>query len=262
MNVVTIAALAAFFLPDAYSTDSSFPAISTTSQAGAASGIRVLGAEESWRLRKQEWSDAMAATFEGTTSIQTLADRCVPVHLENCQTVEGGYFNARGRRLYWQLQEGDVDDNAASAGFAFFTESSGVLTPVFWAFEAHDYERPVLMWVGYHPEPVIAIGGTMAGNGHYNADVILRWSGGQQALIPVDNQSWRGDLRERLPEGLEIRKGLTFQYWEAGRVTADADLWRSGGDCCPDGGKARLYFDIEGDALVLKDVEFQPPSEP
>jgi hypothetical protein len=259
MNIVMIAALAPLLLLGAGSP----PPISAISQVGGISETRVLSAEEAWAYRKKEWSDAMAAIPPETTSIQSLADACVPHHFENCRTQQGGYFNARGRRLYWQLQEGDPDDNAGSAGFVFFTESSGVLTPVFWAFEAHDYERPVLMWVGDKREPVIAIGGTMAGNGHYNADVILRWNSGEQTLVPIDNQNWGLHLRDHLPEGLDIRKGLFFNYWPSGRVTAEAGLWRpDDGECCPQGGTAKLYFDIEGDALVLKDVEIQQPPGP
>lgn len=214
-----------------------------------------------WRQLQRERTERMAADPFSPPMIQALAYGCVPHHLENCETTMGGYFNGpNGKRLYWQLQEGEYDDYAARAGFAFFTEASGVLTPVFWAHEAHDYDPPQLIWVGFPtPAPVIAIAGTMTGNGHYNADALFRWIDGPQPLVPIDNVSWWNDVRKRLPAGLSINKGVSFRYSPSGWISADASLWRAeDGDCCPGGGTARLFFEIENDVLVLKTIEIKP----
>lgn len=267
MNVQTIAAPAlALLLSASLSAAAASPARSepASGQDAPATSTPFIDPDPAaaWHQLQRERAERMAADSFSPPMVQALAYGCVPRHLENCQTTMGGYFNGpNGKRLYWQLQEGEYDDQAAQAGFVFFTESSGVLTPIFWAHEAHDYDPPQLIWVGFPaPVPVIAIAGTMTGNGHYNADALFRWTDGPQPLIPIDNVSWWNDVRKRLPAGLSINKGVGFNYSPSGLISAGASLWRpQDGDCCPGGGTARLTFEIENDVLVLKTIDITPP---
>jgi hypothetical protein len=66
-----------------------------------------------------------------------------------------------------------------------------------------------------------------------------------------------------LPEGLEIWKGVAFDFsnpWSG--YVARTSLWRSDdGNCCPTGGSAEIGLEIEGDKLVGKEAEYTPPDE-
>jgi len=68
-----------------------------------------------------------------------------------------------------------------------------------------------------------------------------------------DNFTWREGLGARLPQGLEVWKGVNFAY-EA--LMADTALWRtSDANCCPTGGEAHLDFEIRDDRLTLTGVQ-------
>ncbi len=99
----------------------------------------------------------------------------------------------------------------------------------------------------------IATSGISAGSGSGNVDAIFRWSpGGAQPLTEVDDWSWRETLDEKLPQGLEVWKGVS---WNWDNMLALTPLWRaSDGNCCASGGDAILNFSFEGDRLVLEDV--------
>ena len=87
------------------------------------------------------------------------------------------------------------------------------------------------------------------GTGAHNADVIFRLTdSADRPLRQIDNFSWRDDLDDRLPRGLEVWKGVNFAY-EA--LMAETSLWRSNdANCCPTGGEAYLDFEICDDRLV------------
>ncbi|MDQ1155064.1 hypothetical protein [Brevundimonas sp. SORGH_AS_0993] len=210
-----------------------------------------------WRDRPAGWGRAIT---EPPFAMKELARRCIPRLLANCETFKGGYLSAPGRpRIYWQLQEGEPDENAASAGFTLFMESGAALIPIFWAAEANDYETPVVFWPGDGADPIIAIAGVKKGNGHYSADALFRWTNGPQTLVPIQTGGWIGAAPAPLPADLWIMKGLAFNY-ASGLLTARTSLWRpEDGDCCPTGGSARLIFDVRDDALVLTHATYLPP---
>ncbi|TFW11972.1 hypothetical protein EGY25_07905 [Brevundimonas intermedia] len=211
-----------------------------------------------WRDRPAGWGRAIT---DPPFAMEELAKRCIPRLLANCETFRGGYLSAPGRpRIYWQLQEGEADENAASAGFTLFVESNTSLVPIFWAVEANHYETPTVFWPGDGADPIIAIAGIMEGNGHYNADALFRWTNGPQTLVPIQTGNWIGAAPAPLPDDFWIKKGLAFSYNPSGLLKADTSLWRSeDGDCCPTGGRASLIFAVRDDALVLTDATYLPP---
>lgn len=211
-----------------------------------------------WRDRPAGWGRAIT---EPPFAVEELARRCIPRLLANCDTFKGGYLSAPGRpRIYWQLQEGEADENAASAGFTLFVVSNTSLIPIFWVVEANHYETPIVFWPGDGADPIIAIAGIMEGNGHYNADALFRWTNGPQTLVPIQTGNWTGAAPAPLPADLWIKKGLAFSYNPSGLLKADTSLWRSeNGDCCPTGGRASLIFAVRDDVLVLTDATYLPP---
>jgi len=215
-----------------------------------------------WRDRPAGWGHAIT---EPAFAMEELAKRCIPRLLVNCETFKGGYLSAPGRpRIYWQIQDGDADEYAASAGFTLFVESNASLIPIFWAAEADTYEAPVVFWKGDGDgdgrDPIIAIAGFMQGTGNYNADALFRWTNGPHPLVPIQTGSWIGAAPAPLPANLWINKGLAFSYNPSGLLKADTSLWRAeDGNCCPSGGSASLFFDVRDDALVLTYAIYLPP---
>lgn len=88
------------------------------------------------------------------------------------------------------------------------------------------------------------------GTGDFNAESIFAWREGQWR--PLDIESWTRELRRRLPQGLEVWKGIFPDYTA---LTARTPLWRpSDGNCCPTGGRAEITLAWQGDRLVLRDL--------
>lgn len=88
------------------------------------------------------------------------------------------------------------------------------------------------------------------GTGNFNAESVYAWRDG--AWRSLDIESWTRELARRLPEGLEVWKGIFPDY---ARLTARTPLWRPGdGNCCPTGGRADIALAWRGERLVLRDL--------
>lgn len=178
----------------------------------------------------------------------SLPRACVDIGLDGCTTPTGGYLNIRGQLLMWQLQDGFTPQEGKSAGYVLLSGSDRLRAEA-WGHEGVWYEAPKIVWV--EDQAYIGVAGVMAGTGSYNADALYRFTpGADQPLTEIDNETWRDtDLPALLPQGLEVWKGVSFNY---DTLTARTALWRpSDGNCCPTGGEAGLVFEIRGDRLVL-----------
>jgi hypothetical protein len=191
------------------------------------------------------------------TTPALMADGCVPIALSDCHTVSGGYVARRdGPTLYWQLQRGFTEADGVGGGFVLLQlETDGItLRPVAWDYAGYIYGQPE--WAGDEGEGVVhvAVPGVHGGTGAHNADVIFRLTDdADRPLRQIDNFTWREGLGARLPQGLEVWKGVNFAY-EA--LMADTALWRtSDANCCPTGGEAYLDFEIRDDRLTLTGVQ-------
>lgn len=192
------------------------------------------------------------------TTPAALAEACIPIALSDCHTVSGGYVARRdGPTLYWQLQRGFTEANGVGGGFVLLLlESDGTtLRPVAWDYAGYIYGQPE--WAGDEDEGGVvhvAVPGVHGGTGAHNADVVFRLTDdAHRPLRQIDNFTWREGLDARLPQGLEVWKGVNFAY-EA--LMADTALWRtSDANCCPTGGEAYLDFEIRDDRLTLTGVQ-------
>lgn len=209
--------------------------------------------ERMMALRRQAERDAamaraVVAAPEGMAS-------CLGNALNGCSSRAAGWLNSPdGDRLFWQLQDGFTDENGVTGGIVLMSAGGmGPIRPVAWAFEGYRYEAPTLLT--FDGKLYVAVAGKMQGTGNGNADVIFRWApDAAQPLVQVDNWSWRDALPERLPKGLEVWKGVDFNYADS-EIWTWTPLWREGdGNCCASGGGAGLGFRIEDDVLVLDDV--------
>lgn len=203
----------------------------------------------------EEWTERWATSAARDTRVRSLAVRgdslpgaCVDIGLSDCSTPTGGYLNIRGARLMWQLQDGFTPEDGKSAGYVLLTGTDRLRAEA-WGHDGVWYEAPKILWI--EEQAYIGVAGVMAGTGVYNADALYRFTpGADRPLTEIDNTSWQQqDLPALLPTGLEIWKGVAFNY---DALTARTGLWRaSDGNCCPSGGEATLIFEIRGDRLVL-----------
>lgn len=183
---------------------------------------------------------------------------CVATGLKGCSSPMGGYLALPEGGLQWQLQEGFTDENGISGGIVFIGDAGaarmGPTAPIAWSFDAARFDAPVLLTGPEFGGGVyIAVPGIHAGSGSGNADVLFRWDApDRRRLTQIDTWSWRDDLAERLPAGLEVWQGVRFDW---PNMMAFTPLWQDGdGNCCGTGGTAILSFGIEGDRLVLSNI--------
>lgn len=203
-----------------------------------------------------DWLKAIAArdaaAREARPTFTDLTATCVPMALTGCGVHQGGFLTVgNGQVLYWQLQEGATEENGITGAIVFLVPDGQRLRPVGWAADAARYEAPVLITEeGRH---YVATSGIAAGSGSGNVDTIFRWTpGAERPLTEVDDWSWRDSLQAKLPQGLEVWKGVD---WNWDNMLALTPLWRSSdGNCCATGGDAILNFSFDGDRLVLEDV--------
>ena len=203
----------------------------------------------------ERWAERWNASARTDARVRALAVRaaglpegCVDIGLSDCTTFTGGYLNIDGERLIWQLQNGFTPQDGGVAGYVLLTGGERLQAQT-WDHGGIRYEPPQIFRV--EDQVYVAVAGVIAGTGAYNADALYRFTPGvDHPLIEIDNESWRDtDLPALLPTGLEIWKGVAFNY---DSLIARAGLWRqSDGNCCPTGGVATLEFDIRGDRLVL-----------
>jgi hypothetical protein len=185
---------------------------------------------------------------------------CIGPALKGCSSRAAGWLSAPdGQRLFWQLQDGFTDENGITGGFVLLSGGGAApIRPAAWAFDGWRYEAPTLLMVG--DEMYVAVAGRMQGTGNGNADALFRWDpAAASPLVQVDNWSWREQLADQLPTGLEVWKGVDYRYGD-GEVRAWTPLWQANdGNCCPSGGEATLGFGIRDDALDLFSVDVREP---
>lgn len=196
------------------------------------------------------------ATRAVAVSPDALARDCVSLGLNGCRSNHGGYLRGpSGETLYWQIQEGATDADGVSGGAVLLVRDDDALRPVAWTSGGF-YEPPQLIETGDPAEVYIALPGYFGGTGRHNADVVFRWRpGAASPLTEIDTRSWRAGLDARLPDGLQVWKGVQFRW---SLLTAQTPLWMADdANCCATGGEATLTFTIREGVLRLSDVSAQ-----
>lgn len=186
-------------------------------------------------------------------SPDALAQGCISLGLNGCRSNRGGYLRGpSGETLYWQVQEGSTDADGVSGGVVLLVRDGETLKPAAWTSGGF-YETPQLIETGDPAEVYVALPGYFGGTGHFNADVVFRWRPGTATpLTEIDTRSWRAGLDARLPDGLQVWKGVQFRW---PMLTAQTPLWMSDdANCCATGGEATLTFAIRDGVLLLSDV--------
>ncbi|MFN4288230.1 MAG: hypothetical protein ACK4E3_07030 [Brevundimonas sp.] len=182
-----------------------------------------------------------------------LESGCVDVWLEDCQWRNTRIALASGVVLHVQHQGGFSEHDGVGAAFVVLAQRDAGLAPIAWGAGAASYEPPVSFSIGN--QPYIAVPGRHGGTGAFNADHLWAVMPGYD-LRDIDIWSWQARAAEHLPAGLEIWKGVEFD-WPG--LSARTSLWReSDANCCPTGGEAHLLFAIDDDTLLLREVRVLP----
>ena len=184
-----------------------------------------------------------------------------------CSVSEFGEFGVVDAQTYyyalscliptWGASEGKCGDDSFAARYhrtralAVFAgdPANGGLQLV---FERADPEIGLVVY--RQPELVENAAGTLLhlwiksdGSGNHNeSEYYLRVAGHWER---IETEAWLSDLRQRLPAGLEIWRGI---WPDLHTMLAEASLYRAGdANCCPSGGIARIQLAIREKRLLL-----------
>ena len=200
------------------------------------------------------------AAFAAPVSLKSLGDTCLESELKTCTIVAAGYVAPRDTpRLAYQIQAGVDEYDGTAGGVVVFAEVDGAWQLLGSDFSGVWYRLPRLSEAD---QTLFHIPGVTAGTGSFNADVLFEFAADEKAWRRVDMETWWDGITEKLPKGLEIWKGVSYDFGEAywGEYVARTSLWKSDdANCCPTGGSAVIHFALDDGALTLGDVEYEEP---
>lgn len=184
---------------------------------------------------------------------------CLTEHLKNCQVLSAGYLNAEEEplRVAYQTQAGFTDDDGVIGGIVLLSgQPDGSWTVIGEEYLGYRYSTPVLTL-----DNLLHVAGYTGGTGAGNADLLFAAT--DDGWQKIDIESWKSTVGEKLPTGLEIWKGVAYDFDDPQYVlTARTPLWRGeDGNCCPSGGDAVVVFTIENNALVVDEVVYRAPAQ-
>lgn len=188
---------------------------------------------------------------------------CFETELLGCYVTSAGVTGMAGDvQIAFQVQSGYSEDTGIGAGVVLLEAVDGAWRVLASDFYGVFYEMPR---IADGEVSILHVPGFTAGTGGYNADLLLIRPYEEDAQWQrIDIESWRGDVVELLPEGLEIWKGVDFDFgdWFWSDYNARTPLW-TGGDanCCPTGGWAIIEFEIADGRLVPTRVHYRPETE-
>lgn len=184
---------------------------------------------------------------------------CAGTILRNCHVTAAGVTSLYGEdHIAFQIQEGYTEETGILAGVVLFEAKDDEWVSLETDFSGVVYRVPQLV---DGDRMILHVPGFMGGTGGYNSDVLLvrDYDGGDWQRIDID--SWREDVVDMLPEGLEIWKGVDFDFgdWYWSDYSASTPLWQqSDANCCPTGGWAEIEFEITDGRLVPVKVHYRP----
>ncbi len=200
------------------------------------------------------------AALAAPVSLKALGDTCVETELKTCTVAASGFVAPQDTtRLAYQIQRGVDEFEGMAAGVVVFAEVDGGWELLTSDFSGIWYQLPRLSEAD---QTLFHIPGRTAGTGSFNADLLFQYLPDSSTWQRVDMESWWEGITSKLPEGLEIWKGVSYDFGEAywGQYVARTSLWKDDdANCCPTGGSAVIHLTIEDGALKAGDVDFEEP---
>ena len=200
------------------------------------------------------------ALAEKPVDVRKIDKVCLETILRNCKVLTAGFINRDGGvdtgkpMLAWQTQTGFTLEDGGLGGFVLLQGEAGAWKRLDSAFDGWRFLPPRLNENG-----LLHIAGYTGGTGAYNADRLYRWD--DTAWRSIDMKSWRATIAEHLPGGLQIWKGVQYDFrdpWSG--LVARTALWRGGdANCCPTGGQGEIAFAITDDGLVVTELRYTAP---
>jgi hypothetical protein len=194
-----------------------------------------------------------------SVAIEDLGTTCLDDSwLKACVVLSAGYLNTTEgeARIAFQIQRGSTPGGGDGAGIVLLQPEAGR-----WAMLASDYQG------AFYEPPLLSDGSLLhvpayqygtAGN---NADLLFQWYDTDSTWHAIDLTAWQNDIGAKLPPGLSIWKGVTYDFkdpWLG--LFARTSLWQeSDADCCATGGNAVIEFTIVDDVLIAGKVNHSPP---
>lgn len=183
---------------------------------------------------------------------------CLASPLTDCTVLTAGFINADDTgapsRLAWQTQSGVSATDGSVGGFVLFQKTDSDWTVLDSAFDAARFLLPRQADWG-----LLHIPGFTAGTGSFNADRLYQLT--ENSWTAIDLDTWQNNIGPMLPAGLEIWKGVAYDFTTFyDDLNAKTSLWKSDdANCCPTGGSAVIHFAIEDGALVATSVDYTAP---
>lgn len=202
-----------------------------------------------------------ADAFAQTVDIDALDTTCIATDLKNCVVMNSGRINKDGGddtgapMLAWQTQTGFTDTDGTLGGFVVLTHKDGAWSVLDSGFDGYRFEPPRIGMDG----ALLHFPGYSGGTGAYNVDRLYLFGDTGAAVYredwqQIDIETWRDSIGDKLPKGLEIWKGVDFDFadWFYGEMNARTPLWKpDDGNCCPTGGEAIIHFEIDEAEHIL-----------
>jgi hypothetical protein len=226
-------------------------------------------------------ASATAGQGERRLSMKVIPDQCVdftevkrgsgPADFRECRVSEFGEFGAvDGETYYYAIyclipsyttEKGECKDDSFIARYhraralaVFVRDPSSDYARLL--FERASPEIASIVYSG-KPEIIRNAAGTLLslpiavdGTGHGNASEYYLREG--RAWARIDAEAWLADLGPRIPNGLEMRKGV---WPDLHTMQAEVPIYGpKDGNCCPTGGLLRVRLAIRSRRLVADSI--------
>jgi hypothetical protein len=188
---------------------------------------------------------------------------CLQSPLDECKVFTAGYLNRveyndddGAPMIAWQTQWGSTEMDGIIGGFVLFQHGADGWSLLDSGFDGF-FQLPQL-----NDEGLLHISGYSQGTGSFNTDRLYQRDD-STGWTSIEMSQWFDQIGPMLPEGLEIWKGVEYDFsspWSG--LVARTSLWRSDdGNCCPSGGSAVITLEIQDQWLVATSVDYEPPSK-
>jgi len=197
-------------------------------------------------------------------ALDTIGTACLQSTLDDCKVFTAGYLNVAqfgdtdGQPfIAWQTQYGSTDMDGIIGGFVLFQHGADGWTTLDSAFDGF-FELPRL-----NPDGLLHVPGYSQGTGAFNTDRLYQWGASGEGWQAIEMDQWLSDVVPMLPPGLQIWKGVTYDFsnpWSG--LVARTSLWQAeDGNCCPSGGSAVITLEVDDARLVATKVDYQRPAK-